>query len=87
LRQVGEDTGEAVGGATLEEQMMRAFMDHDEKGVIGKGAKQVGCAEHDPPGLVLYQPGKYDLEQYQPEYGKKGVFILADQLSDLRMLL
>jgi len=87
LREIGEDTGEAVGSAILEEQMMCALVDHDEEGMIGKCAQQIGCAEDDPPGGISYQPSEDDLEQYEAEDGKERVFVLPDKLSDLRMLL
>jgi hypothetical protein len=67
--------------------VMGALVDHDKEGVVGKGAQQVGCAEDDPPGAVLYQPGHGHLEPYEAQDSEEGILILADKFSDLRMLL
>jgi len=39
LGQVGQDPGEAVGSPALEQEMVCAFVDHDEKRMVGKSAQ------------------------------------------------
>jgi len=87
LRKVGEDTGQAIGRAAFEKKMVSAFMDHDEKRMIGKGAQQVGCADNDPPGVIFHEPGQYYLEQYQAKDCKECILVLSDKLSHFRVLL
>jgi len=87
LGEVGEDAGEPVGGAAFKQQVMRAFMDHYEKGMIGEGAEQIGDADDYPPGLVFYHPCQGYLEQDQAKDCEKGVLVLSDKLSHFRMLL
>lgn len=87
LGEVGEDAGQAVGGAAFEQQVVGAFMDHDEEGVIGKSAEQIGCTDDDPPGTAFYQPGHGDLEQDEAKDGKERIVILSDEFSHFGMLL
>lgn len=53
LWQVCQNAGEPVGGAAFEEQVVCAFMDHDEQGVVGEGAEEISCADDHPPGTVF----------------------------------
>jgi hypothetical protein len=62
-------------------------VDHDEKGVVGKSAEQVGGADYDPPGAAFYQPGHDDLEQDEAEDGKERIVILSDEFSHFGVLL
>ena len=87
LGEVGEDAGQAVGSAAFEQQMMGAFMDHDEKGVVGKSAEQVSCADDDPPGTSFYEPGHGDLEQDEAQDGEERPIIFSDEFSHLGVLL
>jgi hypothetical protein len=87
LGQVGQDAGEPVGGAAFEQQVVCAFMDHDEEGVVGKCAQEISCAEDQPPGAVAKQEGQADLKQYETEDGEDRVFVLSDELSHFGVLL
>ena len=53
LGKIGQDAGEPVGGAFFEQQVVCTFMDHDEQGVVGKGAEKIGSADDQPPGTVF----------------------------------
>jgi len=61
LGEVGEDTGEAIGRAAFEQQVVGALMDHNEKGMVSEGSQQVSDSDHDPPGLVFHCYGKSTL--------------------------
>lgn len=87
LGQVGEDAGEAIGRAALKKQMVRALMDHDEEGMIGKRSQQVGCTDDDPPGAIFHDPGQGYLEQYKAKDSEERVLVLSDKLSHFRVLL
>ena len=87
LWEVGEYTGQAVSGAAFEQQVVGAFVDHDEKRVVSKSAEQVGGADDDPPGTAFYQPGHDDLEQDEAEDGKERIVILSDEFSHFGVLL
>jgi hypothetical protein len=87
LGQIGQDTCQAVGGPVLEQEVVRAFMDHDKQGMVCKGSQQVGGAKNDPPGLCAYQPGQGYLKADEAKNGKDGVFVFANEVPDFRMFL
>src|SRR5215469_9227504 len=66
---------------------MRAFMDHHEQRVIGKGSQKIGSADNDPPGTVPYEPGHEHLEKHQAQNRKDGILVLPDEFPHFRMLL
>ena len=87
LGKVGQDPAEPVSGPALEEQVVRAFMDHDKEGMIGKSTQQVGCADNEPPGAIFYDPGEGHLEKHESKDGKERILVLSDKLSYFRVLL
>ena len=87
LREVGKDTGEPVGPAASEKQMMCTFVGHHEEGVVSKSTEEIGTAYDQPPGRIFQYPAHADLEQYQTKDGEDGIFVLSDQFSHFRMLL
>src|ERR1700733_5696732 len=81
LGKVGQDAGEPVGGASFEQQVVCTFMDHDEQGVVGEGAEEIGSADDHPPGAIFKQPCQDALKENEAEDGKDSILVLSDELS------
>jgi hypothetical protein len=62
-------------------------MDHDEQGVVGKGAEEIGSADDHPPGAIFKQPCQDALKENEAEYGKDGILVLSDELSYFGVVL
>lgn len=87
LRQVGQNAGESVGCAALEKQVMCAFVDHNEKRMVGKSAEQIRRADNEPPRASSKQPGHGTLEKNEAEDSEDRILVLSDEPSHFGVLL
>src|SRR5690348_8478050 len=79
------NSGDAIEGSFLEQQVVCTLMNANKECVACKSASKIGDCHKQPPGLILQKPRKHYLEGNTEKNDKKSIGIFSDQFSYFRM--